>query len=415
MTRKTFYWLAYGALLLAVTVAGAELIASFLVPSWPARMLRPVATGGVSQATGHVINVTYNSWGMRDRERSIARPPEIRTRVVLVGDSFLEGAFGPDPLSAYIERHWSSDGRKDIEAINLGVTATGPRQYYHRIKRVALELKPDAVVLFFYGGNDFLGERFGDYPLPPPIAELPRPSLLGAVAPRLTWFAVDRLRLSEIGGSNKPIPDEFATLQRLVAAPPAERSALAAAHVHRFYHRQRSEASIREILSRGGDAFWRAFDARDRDREFLLGWLLGNLIDRETSTWPTPRSREEAERMDMSPVEGSLSWLVAAHRLARERGVKLTVALAPVGTVDPLYVDYWRHWPRYYGMSLLAETRLKRLALRLRDSGLPFVDLHEDLGGVPGTYRMIDGHWTVRGHEVVAARMAKELLKLARP
>jgi lysophospholipase L1-like esterase len=410
--RKTFYWLAYGALLFAVTVAGAELIASFLVPSWPARMLRPVETGGVSQATGHVINVTYNSWGMRDRERSIARPADVRTRVVLVGDSFLEGAFGPDPLSAYIERRWAADGRKDIEAINLGVTATGPRQYYHRIKRVALELKPDAIVLFFYGGNDFLGEKFGDHPVPPPLAELPRPSLLGAVAPRLTWFAVNRLRLSEIGGSNKPIPDEFATLQRLVEAPPARRTALAAAHVRQFYHPQLTEEAIRAILGRGGDALWSAFDARDRDREYLLGWMLGNMIDWESSTWPTPRSADEARRMDMGTVEGSLSWLVAAHRLARDNGVKFLVALAPLGTVDPHYVDYWRHWPRYYGMSILADVRTKRLAARLRESGVPFVDLYADLSGVSGTYRLIDGHWTIRGHEIVAARMAKELSNL---
>lgn len=412
--RKTFFWLAYGALLLAVTVAGAEFVASFLVPSWPARMLRPVPTGGASQATGHVINVAYNSWGMRDRERSIARPPGVGMLTVLIGDSFLEGAFGPDPLSAYIERRWAADGRRDVEAINLGVTATGPRQYYHRIRHVALELQPDAIVLFFYGGNDFLGEKFGDHPVPPPIAELPRPSLLGAVAPRLTWFVVNRLRLSEIGGSNKPVLDEFATLQRLVAAPAAERTALAAAHVRRYYHPQRSEAAIREILSRGGDAFWQAFDAKDRDREYLLGWLLGNMVDWETSTWPTARSAEEAAGMDMGPVEGSLSWLVAAHRLARDRGVKFVVALAPLGTVDPRYVDYWRHWPRYYGASLLADARLKRLAVRLRESGIPFVDLRQELDGIPGAYRLIDGHWTIRGHEIVAARMAREILGLRR-
>jgi len=412
VTRKTFYWLAYGALLLGVTVAGAELVAAFLVPSWPARMLRPVPTGGVSQATGHVIDVTYNSWGMRDRERSITRTPEVRTRAVLVGDSFLEGAFGPDPLNAYIERRWAAEGRKDIEAINLGVTATGPRQYYHRIARVALELEPDAIVLFFYGGNDFLSERFGDRLLPPAIAELPRPSLLGAVAPRLTWFAVERLRLSEIGGSNKPIPDEFATLQRIVEAPPSERTARAVAHIRQFYHPQRSEAAIRDILSRGDDAFWRAFESKDRDREYLLGWLLGNMVDWETASWPSPRTAEEAARMDMDPVEGSLSWLVAAHRLAREHGIKFTVALAPLGTVDPNYVDYWRHWPRYYGLSLAAEARTKRLAVRLRESGVPFVDLREDLAGQAGTYRLIDGHWTVRGHEIVAARMAKEILQL---
>ena len=411
MTRKTLYWFAYGALLLVVTVAGAELVASFLVPSWPARMLRPVPTGGTSQATGHVFDVAYNSWGMRDRERSIERPPGVRLRAVLVGDSFMEGPFGPAALATYVERRWSEEGEKDVEAINLGITATGPRQYYHRIRRVALELKPDLVVLFFYGGNDFMLERFGDRFVPPFVAELPQPSILGAVAPRLTWLTVERLRLSEIGRSNKPIADEFTTLRRIVEGPAAERTDKAVAHVRRYYHPQHSEAAVREVLSRGNDALWRAFEP-GREREFLLGWMLGNLVNWETGDWPSPRTVEEAERVDMAPVEGSLSWLVAADRLVRANGAKFLVALVPLGTVDPDYVDYWQHWPRYYGQSLAAEARTRRLAVRLRESGVAFVDLAEDLAGQSRTYRLIDGHWTVRGHEIVASRMAREILKL---
>ena len=34
-----------------------------------------------------------------------------------------------------------------MEAINFGVSATGPRQYYYRIKDVGVALKPNAIVL----------------------------------------------------------------------------------------------------------------------------------------------------------------------------------------------------------------------------------------------------------------------------
>ena len=37
-----------------------------------------------------------------------------------------------------------------------------------------------------------------------------------------------------------------------------------------------------------------------------------------------------------------------------------------------------------------------------------------DLAGVPGTYRLTDGHWTERGTEIVAARVARELMKMRR-
>ena len=46
------------------------------------------------------------------------------------------------------------------------------------------------------------------------------------------------------------------------------------------------------------------------------------------------------------------------------------------------------------------------------DTGVPFFDLRDELDGIPGTYRLTDGHWTERGTEIVAARVARELAKL---
>ena len=71
-----------------------------------------------------------------------------------MGDSFLEGSFNTVTPSALIERRWAQQGRSDMEAINLGISATGPRQYYYRIKKFALQLRPDVIVVFVYAGND---------------------------------------------------------------------------------------------------------------------------------------------------------------------------------------------------------------------------------------------------------------------
>jgi hypothetical protein len=92
-----------------------------------------------------------------------------------------------------------------MEAINLGVAATGPRQYHARIKNVVLGLDPDVVMAFIYIGNDMISIRYDDYALPPIIDGLPVPSMLGAVAPRTTWLLANRLGLSEVCRVNRDI------------------------------------------------------------------------------------------------------------------------------------------------------------------------------------------------------------------
>ena len=162
MNRKIWFWPIYILLLLGVTLAGTEFVSSFLVPSWPARDLRPISVGALGQNVATVFADSpgliphYNDWGVRDRPRSIERPADVRYRSVLVGDSFLEGYFIPAPISQLIEQRWASEGHADAEAINLGIAATGPRQYYYLIKPVALALKPDAIVIFVYAGHDFI-------------------------------------------------------------------------------------------------------------------------------------------------------------------------------------------------------------------------------------------------------------------
>ena len=405
MNARRFFWPVFIVLLIGATLAGSEVIASFLAPSWPARDIRPITVTSTPE-------LVFNDWSLRDRPRTIARPPGVNFRSILVGDSFLEGAFLPAPLSAVVEQRFAAAGRRDMEAINFGVSATGPRQYHYRIKDVGLALKPDAIVLMVYAGNDFISTPFGSW-LAPPIAELPLPSMLGAVAPRTTWLTVNRLGLSEYGGNNKVIDGEFATLNEWVTLPPAERADRIARHIRQHYHPRVSEETIREILSRGDNRFWTAFGTASPDREFIAGWLLSGVVDWETGTWTMPRSAEEADRLEGNTmVDETLSWLAASERLARANGVPLVIALIPVGTVDPAYVDFWRSWPKYFSNSLAADARHKRLAAKLRESGAPFIDLRDDFAGVAGTYRLTDGHWTERGTRIAADRVSRELLKL---
>lgn len=421
MTKRLWFWPIYGLVLLALVVAGAEYIASYSAPSWPARDLRPVPVNALAVNARAVLGdtadliPTYNDWAIRDRPRSVARPPNAAFRSVLVGDSFLEGYYLSAPLATLVERRWAAKGLRDMEAINLAVAATGPRQYYARIKKVALALDPDEVAVFVYVGNDLMDKPFDASLLPPLIDELPVPSLLGTVAPRTTWLLANRLRLSEIGRGNKDIPGEDALLREWAAQPSAEPVTQVVRHMRAHYFPRLSEETITEILLRGGGRLRTAARYRDHDREYLGGWLLSGMIDWETGQWAVPRDAAEAAQMVGDTMVGeTLSWLQAMDRLVSSHGKRLLIALIPVGTVDPDYVEFWRPWPRYSSYALTADARHRRLAAALRQNRLEVVDLREVLDGVRGTYRLTDGHWTDLGTRLSAERMADALLSARR-
>ena len=83
MIARRLFWPAYILLLIGVILAASEAIASFLVPSYPARDMRPINVTSTPE-------ITYNDWELRDRPRTFERPPGVRFRSILVGDSFLE-------------------------------------------------------------------------------------------------------------------------------------------------------------------------------------------------------------------------------------------------------------------------------------------------------------------------------------
>jgi len=401
----------FTALLVAATVAGLELLSSFIVPSWPARELRPIEVSNASVAstlTGSQPVPTYNSWGMRDREHPLEKPAGT-FRTVLVGDSFLEGAFVEKSVGMKLEALWQSEGHRDWEVTSLGISATGPPQYYYRIRNIALSLQPDALVLMFFSGNDFVSNALSPWNIPPPIAERPQPSWLGAVAPR-TWLLVNRLGLSEFGRGNKAPPDEA---QKIIKMPRADRLDAMVRLVKTYYYPDKDEKVIREILSRGGDKFWDRLEPRESDEEYLQAWWLAGMVDWETANWTVPLTPAEiAQSVNKEQIAATMTWLLGARELARERGIEFVVALAPVGVVDPSYAEFWNPWPQYMSFPRQRELMHGLLRAELEAKGVTVVDLEDDLKGVPGTYRVSDGHWTELGTEIAAKRLAAALSKM---
>jgi hypothetical protein len=422
MIRRRWFAVAYGLILVATTMAGIEFVASFFVPPLPARALRSTEPVNVipikALASKPWATRPFNSWGMNDRERAIAKPPGVRLRSVFVGDSFIESLLAAETVPAAVERLFAENGRTGIEAINLGVSGTGPRSYFYRLRDVGLELSPDAILVFFYAGNDVVapGDAYhAGRPLPL-LDESAGGSLIGQFMPRTNWLLVNRLRLSDVLRGNKPIPDEFDTIDGIVRESPPERLKDLVRHVKRHYMPDLSEEKIAEVLSRAGPEFWSALERRRVGEEYRMGWLLNLLVLTETSDDPIyrARTREEAARQfGADPeIEATMTWLRAIIGLAESRHVPVCVFLIPTGDVDPRYAAFWKPWPRFYSWQLRAKAWLETLAGKLRQESRPIVDLREDLEGQAGTYRLMDGHWTELGVDIVARRVYLELGKI---
>ncbi len=102
-------------------------------------------------------HVTINRDGLRDTDRTIAKP-EGSYRILILGDSMTE-AIQVDLEQTYprvLERLLNgANPGKAFEVINLGVAGYGTDQEYLALRNVGLRYRPDLVVLAFFTGNDF--------------------------------------------------------------------------------------------------------------------------------------------------------------------------------------------------------------------------------------------------------------------
>ncbi|MDA0833606.1 MAG: SGNH/GDSL hydrolase family protein [Planctomycetota bacterium] len=102
--------------------------------------------------------VTTNSYGLRDREYSIPKPPET-FRIAVLGDSYAE-AMQVDASETF----WSVMERKltenphfkgqTVEVINFGVSGYGTAQELQMLRSRVWQFEPDLVLLAFVTGND---------------------------------------------------------------------------------------------------------------------------------------------------------------------------------------------------------------------------------------------------------------------
>ncbi|MCW5735267.1 MAG: hypothetical protein KIS73_14135 [Enhydrobacter sp.] len=411
--RRAVFAVVFAAILGGTTLIGIEALASFFAPAWPARALRwmapvnPIVATNEPYASRPWMAEPFNGWGMRDRERSVAKDPAYRARAVMIGDSFVEASFARHSLPASVEP--LLDG---VEAVNLGISATDLPSYYYRLRDVGLAMSPDVVLLFVYAGNDFVlaGEGFGRSEVPPLIGDSEGGSLLGAVMPRTRWLVRNRWPALEAPWQRRPPPDEETRLWQIAQQPRAIALGELSRHMKAYHKPHLSTQTIEEVLARGNDRFWRDLADGTAEPEFLLGWTLDSLLVWETGTFPVPSNVAQARAITPdAAIDATLSWILAIERLAASRGVRVKTFLVPVASVDAEYNEFWQPWPRSHAWNYICEDREERLVALAEQAGLRLVRLREDLQGERGTYRKRDGHWTEKGQAIVARRVAREV------
>lgn len=101
--------------------------------------------------------VRTNSCGMRDKERSIAKPPDTY-RIALLGDSFVFG-WGVEFEQTFAQRlegnlNRLAEGKRQFEVLNFGVPGYATFQESAKFLESGIEFMPDEVLVFFIQ-NDF--------------------------------------------------------------------------------------------------------------------------------------------------------------------------------------------------------------------------------------------------------------------
>lgn len=92
---------------------------------------------------------TFNSFGMRDKERLITKQPNA-FRIAVLGDSYVEAlqVERSQSFCQLVENLLNTDlPNTHVEVLNFGVSAYNLGQMYLRLKHLALDFKPDLVIL----------------------------------------------------------------------------------------------------------------------------------------------------------------------------------------------------------------------------------------------------------------------------
>lgn len=387
-------------LILSTSLVAAEMLCRCFVPAWPSLGLHGVdmklmAKKNIDYLGRPASELGFNSWGQRDKERSLY-PSSNKKRIAFIGDSFLEHS-STKPLSLLVEDRLSE---KRCEIINLGVSSSGPEDYYYRIKNIALKLGVTDCYVFIYEGNDLLNTKENRlFSFLGFAATYPKDSLLetlGLLALNHLMTNSFRPLMSEWAKSGIAAKNEL-DLGQIFKNVSSQRS-LISALAALGGSTQNQMKLARELLTKDLSLFYRMLQSPDegRFRSYYLQYALNSILD---------------ERFGVTLNEVfAFSWIQEIKKVCKEKKVGLTVIIIPEPfSVDPRFDQLWNpltdmgHARRHFRRAS------ERLAVRCLSQNIRCIYLAGFLKGIPGTYLNLDGHWSPKGSEAVSAIIASAI------
>jgi hypothetical protein len=318
-------------------------------------------------------------------------------RIAFIGDSFLEeGAAAP--VSVETER---VIGRSDVEVLNLGVSATGPDEYYDRLRGVALPLGASHCCLFIFAGNDFVSPERTLASCGGIAAVEPRPSLLTSLG-CAGWNHL-------LTNNRRPVIEAWLSGTTLGRDEQARHRVL----------RQATDEQIRQMLMQasGLDPASRKRLASCLGRDDIGGLfkILREPDDGRFRSYYLQAALAAASQTDWTwePNSDAVAWewTQRAARLCRSRNVSLTIVVIPEAfQVDDRMREHWLPLADMRRGTAPCRDAAQSFIRRARADSLDVVDLHDVLQGTRGTYLNLDGHWSTYGVKLVAGVLAKHLM-----
>ncbi len=396
---KSWAFLTLACLLILLAASGVgELVARRFAPSWPASGLHGVAGEKLAQAWSQTAaqhgGVGLNSWGQRDQERALEPKPGV-CRVAFIGDSFLEESESV-PVSVAVQ---TALGSSDVEVLNLGVSATGPAEYYYRAKNIGGRLRMNHCCIFFYAGNDFAALS-KPWSLSDVVAVYPRESLFSCAGmPAMNHYLTNSRRAftQTWGAAGRLGEGERHAWEKIRQA---SREDIVAVLTSVYSLRKPQADHLSACLSQaGGDAFVSMLRNPDcgRFRSYLLQAAMGSV------TQPAGSSAAV-------PVDPAYEWVSRTFVFCRERGIGFTLVIVPEAfQVDDRMRDQWMPLTDMRKLTMPMARAAAALAARARADGMDVLDLSKALAGQNGTYLNLDGHWSEKGVSIVTPVVTEHL------
>ncbi len=348
------------------------------------------------------VQVAINQLGLRDVERETPQKPPGVFRILLLGDSYVEGLRVPleQTFGKVLEAELNARAPAGLhfEVIPAGVSGWGTDQQLLWYRQQGAAYQPDLVVLAFFPGNDFQNN-----------AEALEVANMGRVQ-KPFFHLVDEelvLRYYPFDPTQAPLPDP-APQPATAAAPPADPKMAGWLHAHSALYR-----FVAPRLAATAPGLTQRLAA--------LGLLSPSLLPKDTPPDYIPVAYGVYRQPPATEWQDSFALTAALIRELQSTVASQGAAMAMVTMTAPeqVYPERWQRMvaqhPAMQALSWDLEQPNRVAGQIAQQAGLPFLDLLPIFRQQVAVSRQPlhlshDGHWTPAGERLTGEVIADFLV-----